>query len=195
MRVDFFFGPGSRYSYLASTQINKLEEATGATFVWRPLFSGDLIARAGGAPKSPQDGVYRRRDASRWARHYRVPYVEPEGAADWQMVAHACVAATRLGVGNLFAKTVLHLVYGTGTTPLLNHLLQIAPDCGIVPDLLSAEIQSSATVAAYERNLTDALSAGAFGVPTFVTEHGAMVWGQDRLPLLVDCLLFGDVAG
>jgi len=193
MRVDFFFGPGSRYSYLASTQIARLEKSTGATFIWRPLFSGELIARAGGEPKSPQDMMYRRRDAARWARHYRIPYVEPQGAVDWQMVAHVCVAAGRIGAGDVFGKAVLHLVYGTGTAPILDRLLDIAANCGISSDQLSAEVNSPATAAAYEQNLRDALSAGAFGVPTFVTERGALIWGQDRLPLLEDCLLFGDV--
>jgi 2-hydroxychromene-2-carboxylate isomerase len=42
------------------------------------------------------------------------------------------------------------------------------------------------------QNVVDALAAGAFGVPTFVTDRGVVVWGQDRLPLLKDCLLQGD---
>jgi 2-hydroxychromene-2-carboxylate isomerase len=43
VEVDFYYGLGSRYSYLASTQIARLERDTGARVRWRPLYSGDLF--------------------------------------------------------------------------------------------------------------------------------------------------------
>ena len=57
-RVEFFYGLGSRYSYLAMTRI-ALESETGCRVRWRPLFSGDLFAARGrdpfaGAPASGQ---------------------------------------------------------------------------------------------------------------------------------------------
>ena len=33
----------------------------------------------------------------------------------------------------------------------------------------------------YSRNLEDAVSAGVFGSPFYVTESGARFWGQDRI--------------
>jgi 2-hydroxychromene-2-carboxylate isomerase len=192
MLVDFFFGAGSRYSYLASTQLRKIADETGATFVWRPLFSGELIARAGGVFKSPQDPAYRTQDAARWARHYGVSYVEPQGHPDWRMVAQVCVAAAQMGAAEQFGAAVLELVYGQGVAAQLEHLLALAPRCGVNRDELSAGIDAPETTAAHEQNVVDALAAGAFGVPTFVTDRGVVVWGQDRLPLLKDCLLQGD---
>ena len=59
MEVEFFFGLGSRYSYLAATQLEPIAAATGARFRWRPVFSADLIARTGGVPRSPQDPAWR----------------------------------------------------------------------------------------------------------------------------------------
>src|SRR5918996_842066 len=67
--VEFFYGIGSRYSYLASTQLDRLAAETGYRIRWRPLFSGDLFAARGrnpftGEPASGQyDWAYRRRDA------------------------------------------------------------------------------------------------------------------------------------
>lgn len=194
MLVDFFFGAGSRYSYLASTQLRKIAAETGATFVWRPLFSGELITRAGGVFKSPQDTAYRSQDAARWARHYGVPYVEPQGHPDWRVAAQVCVAAARLGAAEQFGAAVLELVYGQGVAPQLEHLLALASRCNVDRDELSAGIDDPKTTAAHERNIVDALAVGAFGVPTFVTERGDVVWGQDRLPLLKDCILQGDVS-
>lgn len=193
MRVDFFFGPGSRYSYLAATQLSSISETTGAVFRWRPVYSGELISRAGGTFKSPQDTEWRRRDAVRWARHYGVPFIEPKESADWRMIAFGCVAAGRMGAGERFGQAVLHLVYGQGLTPDLDHLLELASVCNLDRTGLALELQSPETAKDYEQNLVDALAAGAFGVPTFVSEQGDVVWGQDRLPLLKDYLLFGDV--
>ena len=48
--VDFFYGLGSRYSYLASTQIARLEADTGCQVRWRPLYSADLFALRGADP-------------------------------------------------------------------------------------------------------------------------------------------------
>ena len=45
--IDFFYGLGSRYSYLASTQLERLAAETGCRVRWRPLFSGDLFAARG----------------------------------------------------------------------------------------------------------------------------------------------------
>jgi 2-hydroxychromene-2-carboxylate isomerase len=76
VEVEFFYGVASRYSYLASTQLPAIEQATGCRFRWRPLFSGDLLALRGVSPfKQPPpsgqyDWSYRRRDAEEWAAYY-----------------------------------------------------------------------------------------------------------------------------
>ena len=194
MRVDFFFGPGSRYSYLAATQLSRIAEETGAVFNWRPLYSGELIERAGATPRSPQDPVYRHRDAARWARRYGVAYAQPDGVCDWRRLAYACVAAAKLGAAEAFGYGVLRLIYAEGVTPTDGHLVELAESCGLQAEGLIATANTPETAAHHEANVADALAAGAFGVPTFVTEKGAVVWGQDRLPLLKDCILMGDVA-
>ncbi|MFB2974911.1 hypothetical protein [Microseira sp. BLCC-F43] len=71
--VYFYYGLGSRYSYLAASQLSRIEWETNCHFVWKPIFSGDLIRRwhrdpFAGEPVSGQyDWSYRRRDAQRWA--------------------------------------------------------------------------------------------------------------------------------
>ena len=42
--VPFYFGLGSRYSYLAATQLDLIEHRTGCTFEWLPLQSAELMA-------------------------------------------------------------------------------------------------------------------------------------------------------
>jgi len=78
--VRFYYGQGSRYSYLASTQIERLQADTGCRVHWRPLYSGDLFRARGadpfaGPPVSGQyEWAYRRFDAACWADYYGVPY-------------------------------------------------------------------------------------------------------------------------
>ena len=87
--VRFYYSVGSRYSYLASTQVEKLERETGCQVLWRPLYSVDLYELRGvspfeGEPVSGQyDWDYRRYDAESWAEYYGVPYKEPRGAVEF----------------------------------------------------------------------------------------------------------------
>jgi 2-hydroxychromene-2-carboxylate isomerase len=41
--VEFFFGLGSRYSYLAFTQIARIEASHSCTFNLQPIGSGELL--------------------------------------------------------------------------------------------------------------------------------------------------------
>src|SRR3954471_21309911 len=95
-RVQFIFGLGSRYSYLAATQISALEHDTGCTVAWLPLLSSELMRRRNQNPFAAKDAdgnwsgaavsgqyteSYRRTDLARWARLYGVPYQEPKAPA------------------------------------------------------------------------------------------------------------------
>ena len=41
--VEFAFGLGSRYSYLAATQIGRVRQKSGCELVWTPLSSNDRL--------------------------------------------------------------------------------------------------------------------------------------------------------
>ncbi len=192
MKVLFFFGIGSRYSYLAATQVPRLAAETGARFVWRPLYSGELIQRAGpdpfaaGARRGQYDSAYRTQDATRWARYYGVPYVEPPWTEiDWKKLALAAVAADTLGAGERFALRLFDACFAEGRPPRSAHdLIDLAAASGLPPDKFGAALESADTERRHRANIDAALAAGAFGVPSFVLEDGQLLWGQDRLPLL-----------
>lgn len=199
--VDFFFGLGSRYSYLAATQMPALARETGATFAWRPLYSRLLITRAGPDPfaaegrRGQYDPAYRTRDAERWARHYGVPYRDPDWAAiDWRRLAFACVAAELLGKAEAYAWALFAACFDKGETAFdADRLAELAAGAGIPAGRFRDLLHSAEVEARHEQNMADALAAGAFGVPTFVVD-GQLFWGQDRLPLLRD-YLSGKAAG
>jgi len=81
--LNFYFAPGSRYSYLATCRIPALEQKYGVEFDWIPVTGTRIRALRGadpfsGPPVSGQyDWEYRRRDAEAWAAYYQVPYREP----------------------------------------------------------------------------------------------------------------------
>jgi 2-hydroxychromene-2-carboxylate isomerase len=189
--VDFFYGIGSRYSYLAASQMERLAQDTGATVRWRPLYSTELMKRRDmdpfeGAPPSGQyEPHYRTRDVSRWAELYGIPFHDPDwNGLDWRRYALAAVAADRLGRVVEFSKHLYNAVFGAGVAPADDAgLARIADEVGIAGEDVIRMIDDPETARRHERTLADALAAGIFGVPSFVVD-GEMFWGNDRLILL-----------
>lgn len=98
--VDFYYSIGSRYSYLAQSQIAALERDFGVAVRWFPLQSAALMRAAGRAPfEGPAASTqylpaYRSSDAERWAKLYGIAYREPDWARiDFGRVNLAAVAA------------------------------------------------------------------------------------------------------
>ena len=194
MSVDFWFGPGSRYSYLAATQVPRIAAKTGAVFRWRAMPSFELVARTGAdpfhAPRGQYEPEYRHRDVARWAAHYGVPYVEAAAPPEvWRRLALACQAAEALGAAEPFARALLTSAHAEGRVPADDTALTgLAHAAGMDGQLLVAAIGAPETLAAYGSALDEAVAAGVFGVPSFVCDDGALFFGQDRIPLLVDHL-------
>lgn len=184
-QVDFFLGLGSRYSYLAATQVPAIARETGARFVWRPLDSRALIARAGPDPfmatarRGQYDPVYRTADAQRWARYYGVAYREPDWSSiDWRLLALAGVAAGMLNVAERFAQAAYALCFERACRTVSKDILaMLAVEAGASVSRFLALLQSDAVQARHEETIAAALSAGAFGVPSFVVD-GALFWGR-----------------
>jgi 2-hydroxychromene-2-carboxylate isomerase len=172
--VDVFYGIGSRYSYLAASQIEWLEQDTGASVRWRPLYSTELMKRRGvdpfeGAPPSGQyDPDYRTRDVSRWAAFYGIPFHDADRSAlDWRRYALAAVAADRLGRVVEFSKRLYNAVFGTDVAPTDSvGLAGVADAAGLDGRQLVRLIDDPETAQRHERTIVDALSAGVFGVPS-----------------------------
>ncbi len=198
--VDFYYSIGSRYSYLASTQIDALEHATGCQVEWHPINSVRLISQLGvspfeGKPVSGQyEWIYRELDAQRWAKLYGVPYLEPRGRVkfDSELLARACTAAKRLDRDELcsrsqsvsFARSLFAAMFQESLVEINEQECTIrAEACGINPIDFQAELRSQATVNQLDMAIDRAIQSGVFGVPTFVVNNETF-WGNDRLVLL-----------
>jgi 2-hydroxychromene-2-carboxylate isomerase len=189
--VDFYYAIGSRYCYLAQSQVAHLEAIGHVAIRWRPLLSEDLM-RARGLTPFMQDPVsvqylpeYRSEDAGRWAAFYGIPYREPAWKAiNWRRVNMAAVAAARVGDVAAYSRRLFDAAFGSGAQVLTDHdLARLADEAGLDGKRLVSLIDDKETAALHQRTISAAVEAGAFGVPTFVVD-GEVFWGNDRLILL-----------
>src|SRR5262249_47702614 len=125
LTIEFFFSPGSRYSYLASSRIAALEAKTHCVVDWRPVNGPDIRALRGrdpfaGPPVSGQyDWAYRELDARRWAAHYGIGFREPPSHTfDFALLARAAVAAKRLGAAAAYGRRICATVYASDVWPV-----------------------------------------------------------------------------
>lgn len=194
VRVEFVFGLGSRYSYLASTQIDGIAKRTGCRFEWTPVSSVALMAARGkspfgGVPVSGQyDWDYRQRDAEDWARYYGVPFVEPRPApADHSLMAVAARAADEQGALLPYVRTIFDAVFVQQKAIDERACTGIAAALGLDPSRFASALTGGGARARVQADAERCAALGAFGVPTFLA-GGRMFWGNDRLVLLEDWL-------
>ncbi|MGO9605132.1 MAG: 2-hydroxychromene-2-carboxylate isomerase [Candidatus Binataceae bacterium] len=195
--VDFYFGIGSRYSYLASTQIARLESETGAHFEWHPLYSPDLYRLRGNNPfeGEPSSGQYqwawRQSDAEAWAEYYGVLFVEPQRipAEQQRILARACAAAKLCGSVESSSRMMFQRGYVENRPPADERACtEIAREAGLPAEKFQRLLTNGDAAAALTHAAEQAHSRGAFGVPTFFVDH-RMYFGNDRIVLLRHHLL------
>ena len=193
--VEFFFSPGSRYCYLAASQVPSIEAETGCNVIWRPLNGVDLRARRGrdpfaGEPLSGQyEWNYRRRDAEMWAEYYGIRFREPPTHEfDFGLLARAATAAKRLGAEADYGWRLCSAVYGSDIWPVDELVcLRIAEECGLRRHPFAKMLKDDETRVLLENTADEAHGRGAFGVPTFFFGE-RMYWGNDRIVLLKHAL-------
>jgi 2-hydroxychromene-2-carboxylate isomerase len=190
--VDFYYSIGSRYSYLAATQIDALQQATGCHVEWHPVNSVRLISQLErspfeGKPTSTQyEWTYRELDAQRWANLYGIPYLEPRGRVDFdsELLAQACTAAKRLGKVEEYSRSLFAAMFQDALAKIDDRECTIrAEACGIDAVDFQVALKSPETLMQLDRTIERAIRAGGFGVPTFIVD-GEIFWGNDRLALL-----------
>jgi 2-hydroxychromene-2-carboxylate isomerase len=188
--VDFYLGLGSRYSYLAASQLNRIEKQHGCRFVWKPIASGALIDRRGDNPfrgasgTGQYDWAYREYDAKAWAVHYGIPFREPVAfKVEASLPALACLAADRQGALVSCCRRLFELIFAERAT-IDDAAIDVLPTrLGLDPLAFRRDLDAPETRARHEALIDEAQARGAFGVPTFFVD-GRLFWGNDRLPLL-----------
>ncbi len=186
-RVDFYFSTVSPFTYLALPRFRALTEARGLEVNWKPLDLAALLARTGGTSVEqmhPSRQAYRLADMARQAKRAGLP-INPQPLffpANAAPSSYAIVAAQKAGGGDMagLVQAILTAIWADEQNIAADDVIKAAlSGAGFGPGLADSGLFIGAEV--YGRNLEDAVNAGVFGAPTWVTEDGAVFWGQDRL--------------
>ena len=186
-RIDYYFSPISPFTYLAGTRLEEIAGRHGVEIVYKPLDVIQLFGRTGGVPpkeRHPNRQEYRLHDLERSAAMLDLPInLSPAyWPANPAPSSFAIIAAQKAGGGDLGA-----LVHGLCRACWAEDR-NIAEDDVIADCLDAAGFDRALATAgmlagaeAYSRNLDEAVMAGVFGAPFYVTDDDQRFWGQDRL--------------
>ncbi|MBX7099160.1 MAG: 2-hydroxychromene-2-carboxylate isomerase [Myxococcaceae bacterium] len=182
--LEFFFDLMSPYSYLAATQLGGLAARTGAEVRWRPCFLPAVLKATGnrGPAEIPAKAFYLYKDLNDWAAHYGLPpVVLPSNFPFLALTAdRAC-----LFLGDqapAFALQVMRRIWVDGADCNSPEVLEPALRAvGADPASVLERARSEDAKALLKQASEEAVSRGAFGVPTFFVDAQEMFVGNDRL--------------
>ncbi len=188
LTVEFFFSPGSRYSYLAASQIARLEADTGCSVDWRPVSGGEIRKFRGRDPFQGQAvsgairlGLPRGRCTAlgRFLRHSLSRAAQSR--TRFRLLVRAAAAAKRLGRAADYCWRLCATAYGTDIWPIdRGACVTLAEKIGLAADLFQTVLDDPETEQMLAATAEEAFHRGAFGVPTFFVGE-QMFWGNDRL--------------
>ena len=185
-QFDFYFDFGSLASYLAHTQLPKIQNETGAQAVMLPMLLGGVFQATGNASPMavPAKGRYVFTDMKRFADDYGVPLV---------MNHHFPIITTTLmrgatalqmhDVANFqrYMDAIYHAIWVDGLN--LNEpevVGKVLTQAGLDAAALLAMANEQATKDKLKEVTLGAVERGVFGAPTFFVGD-QMFWGQDRI--------------
>jgi 2-hydroxychromene-2-carboxylate isomerase len=198
--VDAYLGLRSRYSYLASTQLDRIATDAGVTFNWIPVVSADLFTPGRnpfeGSPISPQyEARYRETDARAWAEYYVVPFREPTGrlSFDPALMVRAALAAGE--ARSELMKRMFQAVFADERTRIdLADVADFAQMVGLDRFKFRKALADPSLEAERLVIAEQAKTRGVFGVPYFIVGNRSF-FGNDRLTLLHHYLVTMPVDG
>ena len=188
--IDYYFATLSPYAYLAGTRMEAVAAKHGATITYKPLDIMALFGRTGGTP--PKDRhisrmEYRAIELQRQADGLGMDLnLKP---AHWPTnmapSSYALIAAQNAGGGDMAKAThaMLRAVWVEEKDVADDAVIKAClEEGGFDPSLADSGLLQGAET--YGRNLEEAVAAGVFGAPFYITDDGARFWGQDRIAAL-----------
>ena len=179
--VRFFHDFSSPFSYLASTQIERVARESGAVVEWVPILLGALFREIGtaNAPLLEMNATkaqYYAQDMQDWSQWWAQPF---------QMTPHfplRTVLPLRVAILEPKSTNVLYRAawvdgVNIGDPDAVCDVLNASGFDGVA---LVAGTQQSAVKEALKHNTAEAIQLGCCGVPSFQINENVLVWGQDR---------------
>jgi 2-hydroxychromene-2-carboxylate isomerase len=185
--IDYYFSTLSPFAYLGGLRLEEIAARHEATITYKPFDILALFPRTGGvSPKDrhPSRMAYRAQDLPRQARKAGMPLnLKP---AHWPTNAapssYAIIAAQNAGGGQLgiLVHALLRACWAEERDIAEEDVIR---DClekaEFDPNLVDSGLLTGAET--YAANLEEAVGAGVFGAPFYITDGGEMFWGQDKL--------------
>jgi 2-hydroxychromene-2-carboxylate isomerase len=190
---DYYFDFGSLASYLAHTQLCKIQADTGATPVYLPMLLGAVFKATGNvSPVSvPSKGKYIFVDFKRFADSYGVELNNNPFFPIITTTLMRMLTGLQMRSDDRMYE-FMDVIYKAIWVDALN-----LNDPQVVEQVLnnahfdSADLLHVANEQATKDRLRDvttqAVERGVFGAPTFFVDH-QMFWGQDRIEQLKSAL-------
>jgi 2-hydroxychromene-2-carboxylate isomerase len=187
--VIFYFDFGSPNAYLAHKVIPKIEQRSGAKFVYVPALLGGIFKATGnrspaeafaGIPsKLAYEGLETRRFVRKhgitdYARNRHFP-------VNTLQIMRGAVAAKRLGVFEAYVEAVYGAMWAQGLKmddPAV--IERVLRDAGLPAAPLMAGMNDPAVKAELIANTEAAVARGVFGSPSFLVGD-ELFFGKDRL--------------
>jgi 2-hydroxychromene-2-carboxylate isomerase len=188
--VDYYISLASPYTYMGGKRLPALVQATGATFVVKPVKGGELLPATGGLPvakRHPARLAYRLVELARWRDHWSLPMnIQPKFfPVDDSQAAHMVIAAKNAGqdalaLSNVFLACVWEKEANIAD---VDTLIAAANAADFDGPALAAQIGNDKIAAEYDANTKEAIERQVFGMPFFIYQ-GIPYWGQDRIEFL-----------
>jgi 2-hydroxychromene-2-carboxylate isomerase len=185
--IAFYFDPISPYAWLASLQVGRLD-AAGLQLDFKPVLFAGLLAAHGtkGPAEVPAKRSYTFRDVMREAAGLGAPMTGPPSHPFNPLRAlRMCIAIDDAAARRRFGVALMDAAWGRGldlTAP--EQLVRIAQESELDGMALSARADDPVIKERLAAQTSAAVSAGIFGVPTFVCA-GEIFWGADRIDALL----------
>ncbi|NIP15300.1 MAG: 2-hydroxychromene-2-carboxylate isomerase [Pseudomonadales bacterium] len=192
--VEIYFDFLSPPSYLAWTQLPGILERTGASAVWRPMFTIGLhqLTENRSPVMVPNKARWIAGDLQRFARRYGVTLnPNPHGIINILPADRAAALAEKEGAVEQLMATAYPAMWVDGRDLSDPKVLgEVIAAAGLDAARYLAAIETDEVKNLLKQNTQEAADRGAFGAPTFFVGD-EMFFGQDRLDFVEEALAVG----
>jgi 2-hydroxychromene-2-carboxylate isomerase len=199
MTIDYYFAPGSPWTYLGHQRLAEIARAAGARIRVLPVdLGGKVFPVSGGLPlakRAPQRQAYRLIELKRFSDFLGQPInVHPKFFPVHGDDAAKLIIAVDMHDGTdasmALTGAVLRAVWVDDRNITdANDLAALLAALNLPARRLD-DAHSQAVHERYEADSQQAIAAGVFGAPSYVID-GEIFWGQDRLDFVARRLARG----
>tara|TARA_B100000780_G_scaffold167789_1_gene117502 strand:+ start:3739 stop:4335 length:597 start_codon:yes stop_codon:yes gene_type:complete len=191
MKIEYFYGIPSPFSYLGSLRFQLIAKKYNAEIIEKPCdLVGGIFAKTGGIPvpqRSPQRQKYRLDEIKRWSEFLNIKInIKPKffPPSNPHLPAKFTIAANLLGTKVVFGHELLKQLWSEEKD------ISDEKNIEIVSNNFKIDFKELSTLAKSEKvskiytdNTEEAVEKNVFGAPTYIFKN-ELFWGQDHLEFL-----------